>query len=182
MFLFFSTWHYKNLLGTPEESICDSGIQFTSKENKEFADKWGFTLTTSSPHYPIQIIKKFFNRCDEDGTNHQLALQKLRTSPLDSSTQQSFSMADRWKQLCQLSSNLHTAMKQSEHPCNQGKTSAGMMLRPRRDSISYLLNQFEYKTPPATDGVKVWLSPKLRYPDHILLRCHNVNMEGIWYT
>ena len=41
-----------SVLGTAEGIICDKGTQFTSKEYKEFADKWGFTMTTSSPHYP----------------------------------------------------------------------------------------------------------------------------------
>ena len=85
---------YFSVLGSSEEIICDNGTQFTSKVDKEFTHKWEFTITTSSPHFPrdhgfierqVQIIKKFFNRCDEDGTNHQVALQELRTTPLDSS-------------------------------------------------------------------------------------------------
>ena len=52
-------------------------------------------MTTSSPHYlkghgfierKVQIIKNLFNRCDEDGTNHQVALQELRATPHDSNT------------------------------------------------------------------------------------------------
>ena len=53
-----------------------------------------------------------------------------------------------------------------------------MMPKPRRDPLSYLPNQFGYKTPPATDGVKVWLGPKLRHPDHILWRHHKVNSRN----
>ena len=41
-----------SVLGTPEEIICENGKQFTSKEYKEFADKWGLTMTTSSPYSP----------------------------------------------------------------------------------------------------------------------------------
>ena len=56
---------------------------------------WGLTMTTGSSHYPrghgfierqVQIIKKLFNRCDEDSVNHQMALQELRTTLLDSNT------------------------------------------------------------------------------------------------
>ena len=52
-------------------------------------------MTTNSPHYPrghcfierqVQIIKKPFNRCDVDGTSHQVALQELTATPLDSNT------------------------------------------------------------------------------------------------
>ena len=182
-----------SVLGTPEEIICDNGTQFTRKGYKKFADKWGFTMTTSSPHYPrghsfierqVQIIKKLFNTCDKHGTIHQVALQQLRAILLDSNipSQQSFSMPDRSKQLCQTSSNFHRNMKHSGHPCNPGRTPAGMMLKPRRDPLSYIPNLFGYKTPPATDEVKMWLSPKLRHPYHILWRHHKVNTERIGYT
>ena len=52
-------------------------------------------MTTSSPHYPrghgfiesqVQIIKNLFNRYVEEGTNHQVALQQLRATPLDNNT------------------------------------------------------------------------------------------------
>ena len=75
-----------SVLGTPEEIICDNATYFTSRECKEFAEIWGFTITTSSPHYPkghgfierqVQTIEKLFTRCDQDGTNYQLALQEL---------------------------------------------------------------------------------------------------------
>ena len=88
-----SVWF--SVLGTPEEIICDEGTQLTSKQYKEFADKWGFTTTTISPHYPrghglierqVQIIKKLFKRCDEGCTNHQVALQELRATPFHNST------------------------------------------------------------------------------------------------
>ena len=38
--------------GIPEEIICDNGPQFTSREYQDFAAKYGFKLTTSSPFYP----------------------------------------------------------------------------------------------------------------------------------
>ena len=40
-----------SVLGSREEVICDNGMQFTSKECKEFPIYWGFTLITSSRHY-----------------------------------------------------------------------------------------------------------------------------------
>ena len=73
-------------------------------------------------------------------------------------------------------------VKQSEHPSNAGRTSADMMLKPGRDPLSYLPNQFGHKTPPATEGVKVLLSPRPRHSDHILWRHHKVNAEGIGHT
>ena len=38
-----------SVLDTPEEIICDNMANFISRECKEFATSWGFTLTTSSP-------------------------------------------------------------------------------------------------------------------------------------
>ena len=77
----------------PGDIICDNGKQFTSKEYKEFATQWGFTLTTSGPYYPrghgfidrqVQTIKNLLSRCDEDGSNHQIAQCELRGTSLDS--------------------------------------------------------------------------------------------------
>ena len=39
--------------GIPEEFISDNGPQYSSQEMKEFALRYGFRHTTSSPHYPI---------------------------------------------------------------------------------------------------------------------------------
>ena len=116
---------------------------------------WGLTMTTGSSHYPrghgfierqVQIIKKLFNRCDEDSVNHQMALQELRTTLLDSNTPSpaGFLYGRQIKQLCQPSPNLHKTVKWSKNPCNLEKTSGGMMLKPRRDPLSYLPNQFGY--------------------------------------
>ena len=85
-----------SVLGTPEEIICDNATYFTSRECKEFAEIQGFTITTSSPHYPkghgfierqVQTIEKLFTRCDQDGTNYQLALQELQATPIDCNLQ-----------------------------------------------------------------------------------------------
>ena len=36
----------------PEEFVSDNGPQYSSQEMKEFALRYGFRHTTSSPHYP----------------------------------------------------------------------------------------------------------------------------------
>ena len=38
--------------GIPEEFVSDNGPQYSSQEMKEFALRYGFRHTTSSPHYP----------------------------------------------------------------------------------------------------------------------------------
>ena len=81
--------------GIPEEIICDNGPQFTSREYQDFAAKYGFKLTTSSPFYPkghgyierqIQSIKNLLKKCDEDKSDPHLALLQLRTIPIDNRT------------------------------------------------------------------------------------------------
>ena len=38
--------------GIPEEVISDNGKQFTGREYQDFAAKYGFKQSTSSPYYP----------------------------------------------------------------------------------------------------------------------------------
>ena len=40
------------LFGTPARIRSDGGLQFASAEFRDFAYKWGFTHSMSSPHYP----------------------------------------------------------------------------------------------------------------------------------
>ena len=41
-----------SVFGIPEEIISDNGSQFSAKEYQDFAARYGFKITTSSPHYP----------------------------------------------------------------------------------------------------------------------------------
>ena len=70
--------------GVPSVFMSDNGPQFVSKEMKKFADTYGFTLLTSSPHYPqsnglaestIQTIKALV----QDSPDSYLALLSFRT-------------------------------------------------------------------------------------------------------
>ena len=38
--------------GIPEELISDNGPQYSSQDFEDFAKRYGFQHTTSSPHYP----------------------------------------------------------------------------------------------------------------------------------
>ena len=60
------------MLVTLEEIICDNGTQLTTIEYKEFAYKWGFTITKSSPRYPRGQWLHW-----EASPDHQKALQKI---------------------------------------------------------------------------------------------------------
>ena len=73
--------------GVPSVFMSDNGPQFVSKEMKQFADTYGFTLLTSSPHYPqsnglaertIQTIKALL----QDSPDPYLALLSFRTTPI----------------------------------------------------------------------------------------------------
>ena len=84
-----------SVFGIPEEIISDNGSQFSAKEYHDFATRYGFRITTSSPHYPrghgfierqVQTIKHIFAKCAEDGSDPHLALLQLRATPLDCRT------------------------------------------------------------------------------------------------
>ena len=83
------------MFGIPVEIISDSGSQFTAKEYQDFAARYDFRITTSSPHFPIghrfiecqvQTIKHIFTKCAEDGSDPHLALLQLGATPLDCRT------------------------------------------------------------------------------------------------
>ena len=67
--------------------MSDNGIQFSSKEMKEFADIYGFTLVTSSPHYAqsnglaertIQTVKALLQKSSDP----YMALLSFRATPI----------------------------------------------------------------------------------------------------
>ena len=49
-----------SVFAIPDEIISDNGSQFVAKEYHDFAARYGFKLTTSSPHYPSGT--SFINR------------------------------------------------------------------------------------------------------------------------
>ena len=73
--------------GIPVEFMSDNGPQFASQEMKEFAERYCFTLVTSSPHYPqsnslaertVKTVKKLISDTDDP----YLALLSYRATPL----------------------------------------------------------------------------------------------------
>ena len=126
------------VFGIPNEIISNNGSQFVIKEYHDFADRYGFKLTTSSPHYPrchgfirrqVQTIKNVLNRCAKDGTDANLALLQLRAIPLDSRT---LSLANccktgNWRLPCLQSSDLHPTMKLSVPHSSQDRSTAGIL-------------------------------------------------------
>ena len=90
--------HVKSIFsrhGFPKIVISDNGPQFSSLEFKQFAKKWEFTHTTSSPEYPrsndmaesaVKIVKKIFKRTECMGDDAYLALLAHRATPSTNDT------------------------------------------------------------------------------------------------
>lgn len=78
--------------GIPETLMSDNGPQYASYAFKKFSADWDFRHVTSSPHYPqsngfierqIQTVKRTLTRSKSAGTDPDMALLILRSTPLD---------------------------------------------------------------------------------------------------
>ncbi len=76
--------------GIPDEVVADN-MPFSSKECLQFAQEWGFKISTSSPHYPqsngmsertIQTIKNLLRKADDEGNDPYIALLEYRNTPI----------------------------------------------------------------------------------------------------
>ena len=73
--------------GIPEIITADNGSQFSAATFSKFAEEWGFTHLTSSPHYPqsngeaeraVQTAKDLITKSEDP----YLALLSYRSTPL----------------------------------------------------------------------------------------------------
>lgn len=69
--------------GIPETIISDNGPCYSSDEFCHFAEEWGFTHTTTSPHYPqanglsektIQTAKRILDKAKAEKKDPYLSL------------------------------------------------------------------------------------------------------------
>ena len=76
--------------GIPNNITADN-MPFDSAEFQQFAKKWDFTITTSSPNYPqsnglvernVQMIKRLFRKAKESNTSTDIALLEYRNTPI----------------------------------------------------------------------------------------------------
>ena len=81
--------------GIPKLLYSDNGPQYDSTMFRDFAKTWDFEHTTSSPRYPqsngfiernVQTIKLVLKKAIQSGTDLQIALLCLRSTPLDHKT------------------------------------------------------------------------------------------------
>lgn len=79
--------------GVPSEVFTDQGPQFTSQEFKDFAAKYEFAVTHSSPRYPqsngfieamVKVVKGVMTRAQDSGTDLTLAMLVYRATPFKS--------------------------------------------------------------------------------------------------
>ena len=77
--------------GIPKKVVSDNGGHFTAYECERFAELYDFEFKLSSPDYPrghglierhIQTVKKCMKKCDNSGSDFELAMLNLRATPL----------------------------------------------------------------------------------------------------
>ena len=78
-------WH-----GTPDELVSDN-MPFDSATFRQFAQDWGFVLTTSIPRYPqsngqserfVQTIKNYLKKTHSEGKDVYTTLLEYRATPI----------------------------------------------------------------------------------------------------
>ena len=72
--------------------ISDNGPAYDSVEFAKFAEDWGFSHTTASPHHPqanglaertVRTVKQIFKKCKDSKQDPLLALLNYRDTPLE---------------------------------------------------------------------------------------------------
>ena len=78
--------------GIPYEVRSENGPQYTSRDFKDFARKWSFKHTTSSPYNPqgnglaektVQTLKRMLEKARIDGKDPYISLLEYRNTPTD---------------------------------------------------------------------------------------------------
>jgi Integrase core domain len=76
--------------GIPEIAICDNGVQFVSKEFRDFAKKYEFRISTCSPYHKegngkaesaVKIAKSLIKKSIDSKTDLELILLGWRNTP-----------------------------------------------------------------------------------------------------
>lgn len=87
--------HMKSMFarhGIPYEVRSDNGLQYSSKEFKDFSRSWCFEHKTSSPYNPqgnglaektVQTVKRMLEKARIDGKDPYISLLEYRNTPTD---------------------------------------------------------------------------------------------------
>ena len=108
--------------GVPATVISDNGPQYSCGEFETFANTYGFTHVTSSPHFPqangkaerhVGTVKRILQKALEDGQDPAMAMVCVRTTPIDSGLPSPADLMFRYK----VNSNL-PSISRAEHQDN----------------------------------------------------------------
>lgn len=81
--------------GIPKRLYSDNGPQYSAVEFRNFSVAWDFEHITSSPYYPqsngfaerfVGIVKSVLKKTKQSGSDPQMALLCLRSTPIDNRT------------------------------------------------------------------------------------------------
>ncbi len=133
-------------IGTPRRLYTDGGPHYSSEKFKQFAQEWGFEHIMSSPHFPqsngfieraVQTAKSVIRKAEQEGSDPELALQVLRTTPVDHKIPSPAELLHGRK----MQSNLPVKIHHSNDPVTQ-------QLQHRQDSMKHYHDRKARDLPP----------------------------------
>ena len=148
--------------GSPEILYTDNGPQFDSYAFKEFAKRWSFVHTTSSPRYAqsngfaermVQTVKNTLRKAKMDDLDPDLALLCLRTTPISNKIRSPMELLMSRKGKANLPVNMRNQLPDAEQ--------IGAAFRDRQD-----LQKRNYNLRAGTELPQLYAGQYVRFQQH----------------
>ena len=170
--------------GIPDTLVCDN-MPFVSHTMAEFADSWGFQITTSSPRYAqsngqsekfVGIVKSFLRKAHEEERDPHISLLQYRNTPTSGAP---YSPAQLLMSRCLKDKLPSTANVLTPNVVSDGKSV--LQRRQRRQKYFYDRNAKDRRPHEIGDSVRVrlnktWDNSVVTITTFLL--CHN----GGWWN
>ena len=164
--------------GIPEEVVSDNGPEYASAEYANFATKYGFRHTTTSPRYPqagglhertVQTVKNLLLKAEESNEDPYLSLLEYRNTPIDGVTPAEALMGRKLRGTLPIRPKLLTP---------QNIDHSQFLVR-RKAQQEYQKKNFDKKTKPLTDlqvgdSVRFKLNPEATWKPAVVISKHQM--------